>query len=335
MKYIKNTIEYPVYTSRMYDMYFGGMNAGVLDIETTGLSPKNSAFVLGGLLTAEAAGLVSEQFFADTLDEEQAALSQFWKASAAKDLLITFNGQSFDLPFIRERAPHTVTDMPYNLDLFQLVRKYSPIRQFLPNLKQKSIENYMGLWQYRKDEISGKESVDLYYRYLSSQDDKLREVILLHNHDDIVQLYRLLKVIEKTDFHRAMFDMGFPVKDSDDHSAVIEKIGIRQDWITISGRQHGRAFSCQAYDYNGTICRIDFSAQTGRFSIALPVISQNGLIAVDLEALGGGFSQLEKYPACQEGFLILKNGDTTNYMETNHFIKIFTERIIREWITNR
>jgi hypothetical protein len=48
MEYINNKIEYPVYNSRAFQLYFGNMDIGMLDIETTGLSPKNSAFVLGG-----------------------------------------------------------------------------------------------------------------------------------------------------------------------------------------------------------------------------------------------------------------------------------------------
>ena len=34
-------------------------------------------------------------------------------------------------------------------------------------------------------------------------------------------------------------------------------------------------------------------------------------------------------------FLILQEQDTINYLETNHFIKLFIERMISQWITNR
>ena len=44
MEYINRKIEYPLYKSRAFQMYFEDMDLGVLDIETTGLSPKNSAF---------------------------------------------------------------------------------------------------------------------------------------------------------------------------------------------------------------------------------------------------------------------------------------------------
>ncbi len=334
MEYISKTIEYPIYTSRAFQLYFGNMDIGVLDIETTGLSPKNSAFVLGGLASPADCGLTAEQFFAETLSEEQEVLHDFWKTAASKDVLITFNGQHFDLPFIKERMKEPAGHMPFHLDLFLLVKNYSPFRKFLPNLKQKSIENYMGLWQYRKDEISGAESVDLYYRFLTEKSDVLKEKILLHNHDDIVQLYRLLKVLEKCDLHRAMFNLGFPVKTAETY-VIIENISLKNEKLLISGRQIRCPIEYQCYDYNGNMCYMHFDKKSGSFNIELPLIEQSGLVLIDLQALDMDTSELIKYPACQEGFLILRSGDVTNYLETNHFIKLFTERIVNQWITNR
>lgn len=337
MEYIKKKIEYPIYKSRAFELYFEGMDIGVLDIETTGLSPKNSAFVLGGLASPDDKGLIAEQYFAENLSAEHEALQAFWQASAEKDILITFNGQHFDIPFIKERlkkyeAPSA--PVPFHLDLFLLVKNYSPIRKFLPNLKQKSIENYMGLWQYRKDEISGAESVDLYYRFLTEHSDEIKDKILLHNHDDIVQLYRLLKVLEKCDLHRALFSMGFPVK-SGSTSLVIESIIIKGGQLKIHGRQNRGPLEYQCYDYNGNMCYMHFNKKAENFHIELPLIEQAGLSLIDLQALDMDVEELNKYPACQEGFLILQNGENINYLETNHFIKLFTERMIDQWITNR
>ena len=337
MEYINNKIEYPVYNSRAFQLYFGDMDIGILDIETTGLSPKNSAFVLGGLASPANNSLIAEQFFAENLSAEEKSLQQFWAHSAAKDVLITFNGQHFDIPFIKERLNKYGSDIspvPFHLDLFLMVKNFSPIRKFLPNLKQKSIENYMGLWQYRKDEISGAESVDLYYRFLTEKTNEIKEKILLHNHDDIVQLYRLLKVIEKCDLHRALFNMGFPIK-VNDTLLVVENITLKGGQLKIRGRQNRTPLEYQCYDYNGNMCYMHFNKNAGTFQIDLPLIEQSGLTLIDLEALDMSDSALTKYPACQEGFLILRSGETINYLEINHFIKLFIERMIAQWITNR
>ncbi len=334
MEYIKKTIEYPVYNSRAFQLYFENMDIGVLDIETTGLSPKNSAFVLGGLASPSDGSLTAEQYFVENLSEESEVLQHYWESASSKDVLITFNGQHFDLPFIKERLNGHAGYTPFHLDLFQLVRNYSPIRKFLPNLKQKSIENYMGLWQYRKDEISGAESVDLYYRYLTEKTDDIKEKILLHNHDDIVQLYRLLKVLEKCDLHRALYNMGFPVKSANTY-IIVDTISLKGDQLKIYGRQIREPLEYQGYDYNGSMCYMRFDKNAESFHIELPLIEQAGMILLDLEALDMNTATLNKYPACQEGFLILCSGEETNYLETNHFIKLFLERILNQWIINR
>ncbi|MCB6367617.1 hypothetical protein LI291_15695, partial [Intestinibacillus massiliensis] len=67
MEYITDKIAYPLYASKAFDLYFDGMRLGVVDIETTGLSPQRSRFVLGGLLTVEDGMLQVQQFFAEDL----------------------------------------------------------------------------------------------------------------------------------------------------------------------------------------------------------------------------------------------------------------------------
>lgn len=337
MEYIYKTIEYPIYDTRTFQLYFRGMDLGILDIETTGLSPKNSSFILGGLVTPEDNCLKAEQFFAGSLSEEKETLKAFWEAASAKDALITFNGQHFDLPFMKDRSAGMIKNFPYHLDIYQLVKRFSPIRKFLPNLKQKTIEDYMGLWQYRKDEISGKDSVDMYYRFLSEKTPEIKEKILLHNHDDIVQLYRLLKVFEKTEFHKAMFHMGFPVKSFSESAPhlIIENIDIGKDHLKISGRQHRNPAEYRSYELNGAMCYIHFNKADESFSISLPLICQSGMTLLDLDAIEYDAGEIDKYPACQEGFLILEHNGETNHMETNHFVKSFTERILTQWITDK
>ena len=86
----------------------------------------------------------------------------------------------------------------------------------------------MGLWQSRDDEISGAESVELYNVYEKNHDPALGEKILLHNSDDILQLSRLLPVIGKSDFHKAMAALGFPAG-----PLTVRKISIGKDRLTI------------------------------------------------------------------------------------------------------
>ena len=124
--------------------------------------------------------------------------------ACTSDKLIISMAAGVDLPFVEKRWRRysgASAALPYNLDLYLVLNGHSPIKRFVPNLKQKTVENYMGLWQSRDDEISGAESVELYNVYEKNHDPALGEKILLHNSDDILQLSRLLPVIGKSDFH--------------------------------------------------------------------------------------------------------------------------------------
>lgn len=212
MKCFRDEFDIDEYRSRVLDMYFGGLKLCVYDIETTGLFPRNDRIMLTGLLTVEDGRAKAEQFFAESLNEEKAVLEATLAVLAQADVVLTYNGRSFDIPFTEQRAAKygLECDLPYDLDLFTVLSGYSEIRKFTGSLSQKSIERFMGMAPDRDDRIDGRESIRLYEQYLSSPSYALEKTIMLHNHDDICQLYRILPVIRQTDFHRAMLRMGFP-----------------------------------------------------------------------------------------------------------------------------
>ncbi len=337
MKYKTKEIQDVQYTSKAFQLYFKDMRLGVLDIETTGLSPQRNRFVLGGLLTVKQDSLQVEQFFAENLEQEQEALKAYLDAISQTDLLLTYNGQQFDLPFIRGRAGSAADHLPFNLDLYLLVKGYSPIKKFLPNLKQKTVENFMGLWEHRKDEISGKESVDLYFQYISGKDPKIEDKILLHNFDDVVQLYRLLPVLEKADLHKAMYCMGFPIRShaAETPDLIVEKISFSGSQLHVAGKQRASAVSYQCFQWEDVPCQAHFNSHNSQFAVSVPLIKHSGLTLVDLKAMKLDVSAFEKYPGCQEGFLILADQEGTHYLETNHFIKVFLERMLHQWIIQK
>ncbi|MCI8646584.1 MAG: ribonuclease H-like domain-containing protein [Firmicutes bacterium] len=337
MTYITDTITYPHYHSKAFTLYFKGMKLGAADIETTGLNPEKCSFVLGGLLTEEKSGLKAHQFFAEDLSLEQETLQAYLSALKSCDVLLTYNGHRFDLPFIRRRAGSCAEMLPYNLDLYLLVKNYSPIQKFLPNLKQKTVENFMGLWEHRRDEISGGESVALYYQYLSQREPCVKQTILLHNHDDIIQLYRLLWVLEKCDLHKALYYMGFPVCTGSPEvsNLIVENISFSKDQLAVKGRQGPKAVSYRCFEWDGIPCSAQFSASSRTFTVFVPIIRHSGMTLVDLQTLKLDISVFEKYPGCQEGFLILEEQDQIHYLEINHFVKVCLERILNQWITKK
>lgn len=339
MKHIIEEWHQNICDSSLWDFYFGGMRAGALDIETTGLDPSRNKFILGGVYDAQTHQL--HQVLAESRAEEADALAEYMDAMADLDVVVTYNGRHFDIPFIDTRLkkhPEVSTlscSYLYDLDLYQVLSGHSPIRSFVPNLRQKTVENYMGLWDTRTDEISGAESVDLYDRYEATGDPEAEAKILLHNNDDVRQLTRLTKAITKSDFHKAMFRIGFPVKRGA-AMLTIRRIRILRDRLEFNGEQNRLPFRYMGYDYHGWPVASRFTGEN--FEMSVPVIRQKGLALIDLEAAGlsnccaegpSGI-RFEDYPGCAGGFLVIEDADGIRYREANHFIKVFTSQFMEE-----
>lgn len=317
--------------SALWNFYFGDLKVGALDIETTGLNPAVNKFILGGLFDTNKG--ILHQVLAENRAEEKEALSEFLELTAEMDVIVTYNGRHFDVPFMASRCENALQDYYagrglrlYNLDLYQVIRGYSALRSILPNLKQKTVENYMGLWETRTDEISGKESVDLYSFYEKTGDSSAKEKILLHNNDDVRQLTRLTNVVTKCDFHRAMNCIGFPVKQAG-HLLEVAKAGITGDTLRISGRQLKNPVNYIGFQWGKSPAEVRF--QDDMFLIELPLLRHWGLGIVDLEQLGMAEGRtLEKYPLCREGFLVVHDSQELKYRELNDFVITFLKAFI-------
>lgn len=323
MKTITDNIQISVYSSKLFELYFGGKSFAVFDIETTGLSPANSKVVLTGILRVDQNGGQVQQFFADQNDDEEAVIRATMDALSSVDYVITYNGRHFDMPFMKKRAEKYGLTFPdlYNLDLYLLISGYAPFKEVLPGLKQKNIETYMGIAISREDEISGKESVELYNRYMETKRFELEEKILLHNHDDIIQLYKILPIIERLDLHKALFKRGFPAG-----RFLIEQISIKNKELQVKARQ-----MCDAKDY------ISFPTETAPYmlmmnssdssvDLSIPCECTSGNIYLDARAILKSASlKLDPYPAVVDGYLILAQKNQVNELEVNTFLKIFFE----------
>ena len=319
------------FQSNIFHFYFEDLQLGVIDIETTGLHPDRSRFILGGLVVPDDAGKKAIQLFSES-DEEEASLIKLY-LSELKDLdvLISYNGDNFDLPYLYKRIRHhniPAGDFPLfqSLDLYRILEKHSNFRKLLPNLKQKTVETFLGLWSDRTDEISGGESVDLYFRFLKTRDPAIRETILLHNKDDILQLSRLLKVFEKLDLHKIMFHSGFIVSNQG-KKIYIQNIELKKDSLLVTGvhRNITRDYRCYQASHEAS-----FSVKKSDFSLQIPVKNQILYSYVDLEEFPYDCSELEKHPGCESGYLAVTSGDETNYAEINHLIKLLLKEILKE-----
>lgn len=179
-------------------------NSFVFDIETTGLSPKFCKVILIGILFNHNNQTIIKQFFAKSEESEYELLNSFINEIKNFEKHITFNGTTFDIPFLNARfIKHNIDFKLETNDDIDILKFIKPFKKklSLTDCKLKTVEKYLGI--YREDTISGKESVELYKEFASNQNNDLKEVILLHNYEDIYYLgkmFRIKKVLaEKLD----------------------------------------------------------------------------------------------------------------------------------------
>ena len=311
---------------RTFDTYFEKQNLAVFDIETTGLNPTSSRLILSGIISVNSSGAVYTQLLAEDLSDEKHVIEETCSVLSKADIIITYNGRHFDIPFLKKRASAYGISVPdkYNLDLYTLVRDYSALGNMLSGLKQKNIEEFLGISAFRSDTISGYESVKLFERYLNTGSFALRDKILLHNADDIRQLYRLLPVIRSTDFHKAMFRTGFPVR-----QGYIRSCRLSGKNLIIKGILNTPcdyiSFPTADAPYSVRAVRSDKSIE-----VIFPCESAKGVTFLDaLRILGEDVSAaFERLPGVESGYLICSAGNEISYMEINIFVKEFFNRCV-------
>jgi uncharacterized protein YprB with RNaseH-like and TPR domain len=328
---INESYQEDFYESNIYRFYFGDLNIGVIDIETTGLSPDRSQCILGGIVLPEEHGKRAYQFLAESKEEEEEVLRTYFQKWKDLDVVVSYNGDHFDLPFLSRRArynriPREELPIFLSMDLYRILDHHSPLRKMLPNLKQKTVETFLGLWSDRTDEISGGESVELYYRYVRTGDPLIRDTILLHNRDDLLQLSRLIKVFDKLDLHKIAFHTGFAVS-SGEKRAYIKKLALQKNILTVSGVHKNTSLDYRIYHESHEAL---FSAKRKDFSLRVPLKNMNGYFCVDLEDFPFQLGDLEKHPGYQSGYLLISSQDEVNYGETNHLAKLILSEILKE-----
>lgn len=178
----------------------------ILDIETTGLSKNYHQVILVGILYNQGNHTIIKQFFAEETREESILLEKLHDELKRFNYLITYNGSSFDCPFLIERFKqyHLLWNNDIqHIDILQYLRKY---RKYLAvdNLKLKTIENFLGI--ERKDTISGKDSVLLYKKYIETKSPGFEKTILLHNYEDVYYLSKILHIFDHLPVNELSFN---------------------------------------------------------------------------------------------------------------------------------
>lgn len=171
-----------------------------LDIETTGFLAASSTLYLIGCAFYSEGNWNIRQWFAQTPDEEAEVLKSFLDFSKNYSYLIHYNGNTFDLPFLKHKANHY--GLPCDFASFEgldIYRRVSPYKNFLklPDCKLKTVEMFLGI--AREDTYHGGELIQVYSDYAASHDYDLYHTLLLHNSDDMKGMLEVLPILSYYD----------------------------------------------------------------------------------------------------------------------------------------
>jgi uncharacterized protein YprB with RNaseH-like and TPR domain len=161
-----------------------------LDIETTGLM--STPLFLIGLGSLNEGDFVMTQLLARDYAEEAAVLADFREWLTQHDVLVTFNGKSFDVRYIRDRLIYhrlpSAISHPH-VDLLPPARRRW--RGRFENCRLQTLEARV-CGRTRTDDIPSAEIPQAYHDFVRTGNPHLMERILYHNAMDIVTMVELL-----------------------------------------------------------------------------------------------------------------------------------------------
>ncbi len=189
-----------------------------LDTETTGLcgGVGTLAFLTGaGYFTKD--GFTVHQWVMRDYPEERFMLTALQALCDGFDLVVTFNGKTFDLPLLQarmlmNRMETDALEKMIHADLLHPARRVWKLR--LKSCRLSRLEEEIFL-SPRENDLPGSEAPERFFQFLKTGNFHLLKDVIDHNRQDIVSLarlfYRLLSVYEKPEqqsFFEDIFSVG-------------------------------------------------------------------------------------------------------------------------------
>lgn len=175
-----------------------------IDIETLSLYPTSPLILIGVAFFKPDGSLTVEQYLARDIADEKAILSHIVNAGKFKTIL-TFNGSTFDLPYMRTRCNYYgiegLFDHPH-FDLLYFGRRLWK-GQF-SSYSLKTLEREV-LKTDRGDDLHPVYLIELYQEYLQTQKVGLLKPLIDHNRWDILSTVKLFTAM----INKVVKDAGY------------------------------------------------------------------------------------------------------------------------------
>lgn len=160
-----------------------------IDIETTGLSRKYSDIISITVLLYEDDKYRIYQIFCQYKVDQPEALKYLKDLIKPQKYIITYNGNSFDIPFLAEKAEQSNIDINFDslikIDLYNYMQRFKN-KIHAVDLKLKTVEKYFGI--ERNDTLGGKDVLTFYEAYQLEPRKEFSYLILRHNYEDVYNL---------------------------------------------------------------------------------------------------------------------------------------------------
>ena len=287
--------------------YLKDLNTTVFDIETTGLFHSKDCIINAGFCNPM--GDVWQNFTEDPTDEKRVVEEALERICAA-DAVVTYNGDTFDLPFLQRRAVKygLCERLPllWSVDLYRWLKKYWPVAPSMKSMSQKSVEEAMGLAPKRSDEIPGGDCIPLYNYYLQTKDDSAKQTILLHNADDVRQLARIAWKCTFLPYHDIAMREGFLFK-AGQRKILTKGCSFKKGTLQLQAKLDAGQIPVSAYEDQ---YHLEYDSFSGKAELALFTGEEGPFRYVDTQHLPGDKTEIKELPGFHSGYLILaENGE--------------------------
>lgn len=242
IRYTEENTSIPPY----YQHFYPDARLLFFDIETTGFAAENTTLYLIGALWYEENSIHIIQWFNEDGYGEGELISAFDLFCKDFTHLVHFNGNGFDLPYLKQKAsmlhiPFSADKELTQIDILKEIRPYKKIFA-LDNMKQVTIERFLEI--HRDDMYTGGDLIQIYQRYVARPDEEKEHLLLLHNHDDLLGMPQISQILN----YKAFFEKTEPstitteVTDThlilrfqhDNYAFLPKRIAITQDGIYLN-----------------------------------------------------------------------------------------------------